>query len=139
MPQETTIVVEFDVPGHLIYRTLTDQMLICQFTRCLALSEPKEGGKLEMYDGSIQGEYIKLVENESIEMKWKFKDWKDFADLKMTFENYDDSVKITLEYTNIPDADQFNNNIHLDKIKDGWRQNIFKNIYMVFGYHLKDE
>ena len=57
MPQELTIVAEYDVPGHLIYRTLTDQMLICQFTRCLALSEPQPGGKLEMFDGTILGEY----------------------------------------------------------------------------------
>ena len=30
--------VLFDVPGHLIYRTLTEELLICQFTRSLALS-----------------------------------------------------------------------------------------------------
>ena len=29
MPQTLKIVVEYDVPADLIYRTLTDQMLIC--------------------------------------------------------------------------------------------------------------
>ena len=116
MPQETTIIAEYDVPGSLIYRTLTDQMLICQFTRCLALSEPKPQGKLEMFDGTILGEYVSLTENERIEMKWKFKDWSDFADLVITFENYDDSCKLTLEYTNIAEYDSFGNFIHLDKI-----------------------
>ena len=91
-------------------------MLICQFTRSLALSEPQPGGKLEMFDGTIQGEYVKLVENESIEMKWKFKDWKDYADLLITFENYDDSCTITLDYKNIAENDSFGNFIHLDKI-----------------------
>ena len=54
-------------------------------------------------------------------MRWKFKDWTDFADLVMTFENYDDSCKVTLNYTNIAEYDSFGNFIHLDKIEEGWK------------------
>ena len=69
-----------------------------------------------MYDGTILGEYVELVENERIQMKWKFKDWKEYADLVITFANYDDSCAITLDYTNIDEHDSFGNYIHLDKI-----------------------
>ena len=39
----------------------------------------------------------------------------------MTFENYDDSCKVTLNYTNIAEYDSFGNFIHLDKIEEGWK------------------
>ena len=74
-----------------------------------------------MYDGTILGEYVSLEENERIVYKWKFKDWNEFADLVITFENYDDSCKITLDYTNIPEYDSFSNYVHLNKIEEGWR------------------
>ena len=98
MPQTLKIVVEYDVPADLIYRTLTDQMLICQFTRALAVSEPQPGGKLEMFGGTIVAEYKSLTENEKLEMNWKFKDWENFADLVITFENFDDSCRVTLDF-----------------------------------------
>ena len=37
--------VLFDVPSHLLYRTLTDEQLLCQITRSLALSEVYPGGR----------------------------------------------------------------------------------------------
>ena len=69
-----------------------------------------------MFDGTIQGEYVNLEENTKIEMKWKFKDWKDYADLVITFDNYDDSCAVTLDYKNIDEYDSFGNYIHLDKL-----------------------
>ena len=139
MPQTLKFVVEYDVPADLIYRTLTDQMLICQFTRSLAVSEPQPGGKLEMFGATIVAEYKNLVENEKLEMNWKFKDWENYCDLIITFENFDDSCRVSLDFSNIAEHDSFGGYIHVDKIEEGWRQNIFKNIYMVFGYHLKDK
>ena len=139
MPQETQVTAKFDVPGEIIFKTLTEQIQICQFTRCLAVSEPQPGGKLEMFDGNIQGQYVEIEENTKIVMKWKFKDWDDFADLVISINNVNDSCELTLDYTNIPEYDSHKNFVHLDKIGDGWKQNIFKMIHMVFGYHYRDE
>ena len=51
-----------------------------------------------MFGGTIVAEYKSLVENEKLEMNWKFKDWENFADLVMTFENFDDSCRVTLDF-----------------------------------------
>ena len=54
-------------------------------------------------------------------MKWKFKDWKDFADLTMRFENAgSDACEIVLDYSNIPDTDSFGNYVNLVNLQDGW-------------------
>ena len=92
-----------------------------------------------MFDGNIQGQYVNIEENKKIEMKWKFKDWDDYADLVITIVDVNDSCELTLDYKNIPEYDSFKQYIHLDKIADGWKQNIFKAIHMVFGYNYRDE
>ena len=139
MGQETQVKAIFDVPGELIYRTLTEQIQICQFTRCLAVSEPSPGGKLEMFDGNIQGEYVSVQEGTQIVMKWKFKDWDEYADLVIDIKNFNDSCELLLDYKNIPEYDSYKNFVHLDKIAQGWQQNIFKMIHMVFGYNYREE
>lgn len=137
--QETEVKGVFSVPAPIIYKTLTDQIQVCQFTRGLAVSELQPEGKLEMFDGSIQGVYKELVENEKIVMKWKFKEWPEFADVVINFHAFNDSCEVTVSYTNIPTHDTFANFINVEQIKQGWRQNIFKMIHMVFGYTLRDE
>ena len=69
-----------------------------------------------MFDGNIQGEYVSVEENTKIVLKWKFKDWDEFADLVITIENFNDSCELNLNYTNIPEYDSFKNFIHLDKV-----------------------
>ena len=84
-----------------------------------------------MYNGDVLGEFINLKENSAIEMKWKFKDQKDYGHLMITFTNcLTDSCTVTIHYNNIPD---------LDALRNLWVNDIFKKIDTVFGYHLKDD
>ena len=39
MSQQTQFKAIYGVPAGIIYKTLTEQIQICQFTRCLAVSE----------------------------------------------------------------------------------------------------
>ena len=92
-----------------------------------------------MFDGNIQGEYVEIEENTKIVLKWKFKEWTEFADVVITINNVNDSCEVAVAYTNIPEYDEFKSFVHLDKIHAGWKQNIFKMIHMVFGYNFREE
>ena len=60
--------------------------MIMQFTQNPAVSEPRPGGKLMMYGGMIDGEYVNLEANKKIQLKWRFKDWGDqYADVNIDF------------------------------------------------------
>ena len=68
--------------------------MIMQFTQNPAVSEPRPGGKLMMYGGMIDGEYVNLEANKKIQLKWRFKDWGDqYADVNIDFEEDDDDVR----------------------------------------------
>jgi activator of HSP90 ATPase len=110
------------------------------YTRSPAVCVPSPGGKLMMFDGMIEGEFVSLDENKRIQLKWKFREWPSFADVAITFENAgSDACEIVLQYTNVPDTDSFGSPVNLEKLQDGWRQNIFRSIRMVFGYPMRDE
>ncbi len=117
MPTSTTIKVIFDVPAHIIYKLFVEQHSICSYTRCASICDPRPGGRLVMFDGMIEGEYVSLEENKCIEMKWRFKDWPAFADLTIRFENVgSDACEIILDYRNIPDTDTFGGPVSLEKL-----------------------
>ena len=106
-------------------------MLICQFTRNLALSEPYPGGRFELYDGTVVGEYISLLENEKIQMKWKFKNWPNYAYLIITFSNFDDSSTVTVDYLDLPVEQRV-------AFQNFWIDEIFKKMQPVFGHQIKE-
>ena len=69
-----------------------------QFTQNPAVSETRPGGKLMMFNGLIEGEYVSLEQNKKIEMKWKFKDWGEkYADVTIDFEE-EDEVRVRLHF-----------------------------------------
>lgn len=43
--------------------------------------------------GNIQGEYVSLEENKQIVMKWKMKDWNEYSDVTLTFDEGNDVRK----------------------------------------------
>ena len=70
-------------------------------------------------------------------MKWKFSEWGDnWADLSLEFSE-GSQCDIVLKISGIPESDKFGSNVHVDSIKAGWKENIFKRIHLVFGYPLK--
>lgn len=139
MSQQTQFKAIYGVPAGIIFKTLTEQIQMCQFTRCLAVSELQVGGKMEMFDGSIQGIYQEIVEDQKIRMKWKFKEWEEHADCVIDFISFNDSCEVNVSFTNIPTHDSFGSHIHVENIQQGWKNNIFKMIYNVFGYPLREE
>lgn len=60
---------------------------LIRFTQNPAVSELKEGGKFDLFNGMITGEYVSLEENKKIEMKWKMKDWIEHSHVIITLEN----------------------------------------------------
>jgi activator of HSP90 ATPase len=69
-------------------------------------------------------------------MKWKFKEWPEFGDCSISFEGASE-VDICVKIKNIPEHDKFNNFIHTDAVKNGWKHNIFERMHAVFGYPLR--
>ena len=53
------------------------------------------------------GIYEELEEDRKIKMKWKFKEWADYADVVIEFVSFNDSCEVKVNFTNIPERDEF--------------------------------
>ena len=154
--QKTSFSVNYRVPKHVLYNTMTDQMELCRLIQGQAVSEPKPSGKYNVYDGMIYGIYTELIQNEKIVMKWRMKDWKhkegadpssldpsdaenDFSLVELTFAQGDDSdsCEVSLKQVDVPQYDKYQKSIHIESVEGGWRKMIFERIEQVFGYPMK--
>ena len=89
-----------------------------------------------MFDGNILAEYEEIETDKKIKMKWKFKEWETFGDCLIEFTGVNDSCEVVVKLVNIPSHDSFGNHVHIDTVQRGWKENIFKMIYNIFGYPL---
>ena len=52
-----------------------------------------------------------------IKMKWKFKEWPEYADVVINFISFNDSCEVKVSYTNIPERDNHGNLIRTESIQ----------------------
>ncbi|XP_073905910.1 activator of 90 kDa heat shock protein ATPase homolog 2 isoform X1 [Castor canadensis] len=65
----------FDTTADQLYGIFTVKDLVQKFSKSPAVLEAEKGGKFQMFDGNITGEYIELLTNRKIIMKWRCRNW----------------------------------------------------------------
>ena len=140
MPTELKFNIKYRVPVRIIYDALTNPTEITRFTQSVAKFDKSEGGAFSFYDGFITGVNEKLEENKKIVQKWKFNNWKDQADLTLTFkEKEGDECLVSVSLKNIPERDTFNQFVDLPNLEQGFRGQIFEKISKFLGYPMKND
>ncbi|XP_053745932.1 LOW QUALITY PROTEIN: activator of 90 kDa heat shock protein ATPase homolog 2-like [Panthera pardus] len=69
----------FDPTVEQLYSIFTVKDLVQKFSiscyKSLAILEAEKGGTFQMFDGKITGEYVELLTNKKIVMKWRYRNW----------------------------------------------------------------
>jgi len=131
--KKLTSKVDFQCPPPLLYRSLTEKEMVQAFTQG-AVNEYncEKGGKFSLYGNSISGEFVDLVLNEKIKMRWRLKDWPPahYSEVTLVLEDRDGSTQLNLTQSGIPSSD-------FDRTKDGWRNFYWDRIRQIFGFDAK--
>ncbi|XP_053057361.1 activator of 90 kDa heat shock protein ATPase homolog 2 [Acinonyx jubatus] len=64
----------FDPTVEQLYSIFTVKDLVQKFSKSLAILAEKRG-TFQMFDGNITGEYVELLTNKKIVMKWRHRNW----------------------------------------------------------------
>ncbi|CRK11843.1 hypothetical protein BN1723_017256, partial [Verticillium longisporum] len=102
---ETT---EFRTSADQLYETFTDPGRIAAFTRAppKVFEGAKKGGKFELFDGNVSGEYLELESPKRIVQSWRLKQWPagHFSKLNIEFDQNDiDHVTLMrVSWTGVP-------------------------------------
>ncbi|KAL4693712.1 hypothetical protein H8959_012977 [Pygathrix nigripes] len=77
----------FDTSVEQLYSIFTVKDLVQKFSKSTAVLEAEKGGKFQMFDGNITGEYRELLTNKKIVMKWRCRNWPEehYATVALNF------------------------------------------------------
>lgn len=124
---------EFRTSAAELYTTFTDPQRIAAFTRgSLKLFEgAKIGGKFEMFDGNVSGEYTELKEPTNITQKWRLKQWPQghYSSLNIQFDqnNVDAVTVMRVEWKGVPVGQE-------EVTRRNWDQYYVRSIKTIFGF-----
>lgn len=115
-----------------LYRTFVNQEMVQVFTHSAAVVEGYKGGKFQLLDGNVNGEFTDLVPDEKIVMRWRFKTWpsEHYATITLNMKDRGDETELTLDCRGVPTAEE-------DRTKEGWKRYYFEAIKQTFGYGVR--
>lgn len=94
----------FDTTVEQLYSIFTVKELVQKFSKSPAVLEAEKGGKFQMFDGNIIGEYVELVTNRKIIMKWRCRSWPEehYATVELNFVPAPGQTELQLDCKGVP-------------------------------------
>ncbi|EFX06084.1 aha1 domain family protein [Grosmannia clavigera kw1407] len=123
---------EFRTTAAELYQTFTDPQRIAAFTRAAPrlFEGAKKGGKFQLFDGNVDGEYLELTEPTHIVQSWRLKQWPTghYSKLQIDFDQNDvDSVTVMrVEWTGVPIGQE-------EVTRRNWSEYYVRSIKLTFG------
>ncbi|NXY43327.1 AHSA2 ATPase, partial [Ceuthmochares aereus] len=116
----------FHSPVDKLYRIFTTKDLVQKFSKCPAVIEAEKGGKLQMFDGCVSGEYAELVPSQRIVLKWRCRNWPDehYATVVLHFKDMAAQTEVQLECKGVPVSNE-------DSTRQCWKKQYFEEIHIL--------
>jgi activator of HSP90 ATPase len=114
--------------AHEIYEMLMDSDKHAEFTGQEAKISREVGGKIEAFDGWVQGKNLELIPDKKIVQKWRGKDWEKDVWSKVTFvlNEKESKTELSLKHEDIPDD-------KVNSVDKGWREHYWDKIEKILG------
>ncbi|XP_001950637.1 activator of 90 kDa heat shock protein ATPase homolog 1-like isoform X2 [Acyrthosiphon pisum] len=127
----TTVVIDvvFQCSGEDFYNALTTPELVSAFTQQSVTFQTIKGGKFQLFDGNITGEFIELCPGKKIVQNWRTKQWPDwlYSTVTVTINQEEDHTKVRVALVGVPKSDEA-------ITRQNWERYYFTPIKRTFGY-----
>ncbi|NXU40491.1 AHSA2 ATPase, partial [Drymodes brunneopygia] len=116
----------FNSPADELYSLFTKKDLVQKFSKCPAVIEAEKGGKLQMFEGCVSGEYTELVPSQRIVLKWRCRSWPDehYATVALNFQDLAAQSELELECKGVPVS-------HEESTRQCWKKQYFEEIHLL--------
>lgn len=101
-----------------VYNALTNERMLEIWTGEPSVMKLEANGEFSLWDGSISGINLELVENEKIVQEWFFGETEDRSIVTIKLHSQKKGTSVELHHINIPE-DAFEN------ISEGWDEDYF--------------
>jgi activator of HSP90 ATPase len=129
---------EFRTTAEQLYQTFTDPQRLAAFTRQppKRFEGAKKGGKFELFDGNVSGEYLELNQPTKIVQSWRLDQWPKghFSRLQIDFDQNDvDGVTVMrVSWSGVPIGQE-------EVTKRNWDEYYVRSIKKTFGYVVRPQ
>ncbi|PGH02057.1 hypothetical protein GX51_04869 [Blastomyces parvus] len=124
---------EFRTTAEELYATFTDPQRIAAFTRAAPrrFDGAKVGGKFSIFDGNVDGEYVKLESPTLIVQKWRLAQWPEghysTQEIKFDQNDVDRVTNMRVKWDGVPVGQE-------DVVKRNWEGYYVRSIKQTFGF-----
>ncbi|GER25931.1 activator of 90 kDa heat shock protein ATPase-like protein [Striga asiatica] len=128
---------KFSCRARDLFEILMDENRWKGFTQSNARISKEVGGEFSIFDGSVTGKNLELLEGKLIVQQWRFGSWPDgiISTVRLTFDEPESGVTVVrLTHTDVPEEDRYGNATVVENTERGWRDLIFHKIRAVFGF-----
>lgn len=127
----TTVVMDvvFQCSGDDFYNVLTTPDLVSAFTHQSVMFQAIKGGRFQLFDGNITGEFIELCPGKKIVQHWRTKQWPDwlYSTVTVNINQQEDHTKVKVTLVGVPKSDE-------TMTRQNWERYYFTPIKRTFGY-----
>eukprot|EP00761_Pharyngomonas_kirbyi_P005774 gb/GECH01005780.1/.p1 GENE.gb/GECH01005780.1/~~gb/GECH01005780.1/.p1 ORF type:complete len:354 (+),score=107.90 gb/GECH01005780.1/:1-1062(+) len=123
-------------PGD-IFECMLDEKRVSGFTSSKCTVDPQVGGEYTLFDGMISGKYTKIESPKKMKMTFRAKDWPQnhVSDVDITLvEDEPGDTTLHLTQKNVPVNDAQGASGVISRTEQGWRENYFMRMKVVFGF-----
>jgi activator of HSP90 ATPase len=120
---------EFQCKGQEFYDALTRIEMVTAFTRAHVKMEATEGGKFELFNGNIVGQFEELVPGKKIVQQWRYKQWPEghYSVVTFNINEKSDHTEVNLVQTGVPSGE-------VDVTKENWQRYYWDSMKRAFGF-----
>ena len=109
-----------------IFIALTNPATIQLWSGEPAIMSTEPGSEFELWDGSIAGKNLELIEGKKIIQQWYFGEQEADSIVTIKLHPHKDGTSVELKHTNIPDE-------AYDDITEGWNINYFGSLFEFYS------
>jgi len=112
-----------------VYEALLDGPRNSAFTQSSCSIEPKVGGKISLFSGSIQGEFLELTPPKRIRQKWRMTSWPNDCSSEVTIDLVEEKggVKLKLSQKGVPVEE-------VEKTEKGWTDHYLRGLKLMHNW-----